>query len=226
MKTIILILGLSISILAQQFTVENIVGEVKILSGTSEEWKSVQVGQQLIGSDLLLTDEKSSIRLKNDKGTFLINDNIAVGLKNIRKVSLNDLVLALALEDIRNVPKKKLNGDSKNTAVYGSEVKETEDLEIKNEHLGYLKLNGAKFLHKNEFTESAIIVAKEVFRNFPSIANSFEDRLYFADLLNGLELHQEAASEYAQIQNLNISNVQKLIIDNKKEELSIKLLNK
>jgi hypothetical protein len=226
MKIIILIIGLSFSNFAQQFTVKNITGDVKILSGASEEWKTVQVGQQLIGSDLLLTDEKSSIRLNNEKGTFLINNNIAVGLKNIRKVSLNDLVLALALEDIRNVPKKKQNGNSKNTAVYGSEENQEKDLKIKNEHLGFLKLNGAKFLHKNGFTESAIIVGKEVFRNFPSIANSFEDRLYFADLLNGLKLYQEAASDYSQIQNLNISDVQKSIIEKKKEELSVKLLNK
>jgi len=225
MKTIItILLFFSITISAQDFIVEKISGTVKLLKGTSEHWEEVKLGQKLTGSDLILTEKKSLIQLNKDNERFLLNSDAAIGLNHIKKISLNDLVLALTLDEIRNVPKIKRNSISKNTAVYGSETKAKDDMVIDENMLGNKKINGAKQLNVSGYTESSIIVAKEVFRNYPNVASNFENRVYFADLLKDLKLYEEAASEFSNMENLNLSKSQKEILKDKNNEVSLILM--
>lgn len=223
-KLILLLLLFSITISAQNFVVEKISGTVKLLRGTSEKWENVKVGQSLTGSDLLLTEENSLIQLSRDNEIFLLKSDAAIGLNHIKKISINDLVLALTLDEIRSVPKIKRNTISKNTAVYGSEKSNMKDLKIDENVLGTKKINGAKQLNESGYTESSIIVAKEVFRNYPNIAADFNDRIYFADLLSNLKLYEEAAADYSDIEELSLTENQKEILKQKKNKLSIKLM--
>jgi hypothetical protein len=190
MKKIIVILILLVSFMsAQEFTVEKISGDVKILKGTSEKWETVKRGEVLSGNDVLLTEANSYIQLNKDNNMFVLKGDVAIGLNHIKQVSINDLLLALALDEIRNVPKIKKNSISKNTAVYGSKSKVEKEISIDKNLLGAKKLNGAKLLNESGYSESSVIVAKEVFRNYPKISMRFEDRLYFADILNELKLY-------------------------------------
>jgi hypothetical protein len=227
MKKIILFLfSLTLCVNAQEFKVEKISGTVKLLKGTSEVWENIKVGQILSSEDLILTESNSLIQLSKEGERFLLKEDAAIGLNHVKEVSINDLVLALALDEIRNVPKTKRNGLSKNTAVYGSEVISSKNISISDEELGQKKLNGAKLLNESGFTESSIIAAKEVFRNYPSIAKNFNNRIYFADLLNELSLHQEAVSEYGRIENLNLTEQQLATVKKKNEEVSLKIMEK
>lgn len=224
MKSIIILFFiLSLNITAQEFTVDKITGTVKVLRETSENWDQVTVGQKLNASDLLMTDKKSTVKLKRAEEIFVLTSNVALGLNHIKKVSVNDLILALTLDEIRNVPKNNKNHLSKNTAIYGSEEKSR--INISEDEIGFRKLNGAKLLNENGYTESSIIAAKEVFRNYPKTALIFSDRLYFADLLAKLELYQEALSEYEKIENLTLMQKEKEILDNRKNEMKTKLID-
>jgi hypothetical protein len=90
--------------------------------------------------------------------------------------------------------------------------------------LGKKKINGAKQLKENGYLESSIIVAKEVFRNYPLIAKNINDRLYFADLLAELQLYEEALEDYQTIYDLDISAEEKENLSAIIESLSLKLI--
>ena len=167
-------------------------------------------------NDLVLAEEKSSLTLLKNGQKFVLKANAAIGINHIRKVSINDLILALALDEIRNVPKIKRNNLSKNTAVYGTELSESLNKSYDNNDLGEKKINGAKILNESGYKESSLIAAKEVFRNYPDISKEFKNRIYFADVLIDLELYQEALSEFERISKLKITKDEKLLLKTKK----------
>lgn len=226
MKKVGLILIITfLSINAQEFTIEKILGNAKFLRGISENWERLEIGQKLSNDDLILTESNSLVQLVKVDERFLLKEDAAIGLNYIKKISINDLILALTLDEIRNIPKIKKNSLAQNTAVYGSDVKEKTKLQITENILGEKKINGAKQLNENGYVESSIILAKEVFRNYPNTAENFEDRMYFADLLNDLELYQEALSEYQRIEKLSLITEQKNRLTKKYEEISLKLMD-
>lgn len=225
MKTaIIIFLTLVLNIKAQEYTVKKISGDVKALKGSSEKWETLKINDKLSKDDLVLTEKRSSLQLIKNNQIFVIKDDIAIGLNHIKKISKNDLILALTLDEIRNVPKLKRNGLSKNTAVYGSEININENEVIKSYDLGFKRINGAKLLNESGYKESSIIVAREVFRNYPKTSKNFENRIYFADLLKDLDLYQEALGEYSRIEKLDLKEEQKNILEKRNEEISLKLL--
>lgn len=210
-KIVFILLVLTINILAQEYTVEKVSGNVQALIGTSENWIKVVAGQKLNGTDLISTDEKSFVQLAGKENRFILQSNSALGLNSIKKMSLNDLLLALAMEEIRNVPKTKSNQFTRNTAVYGSEVSVSKPAPVTVSDIGLKKINGAKQLAQNGFTESAILVAKETFRKYPETKTQISDRIYFADLMIKLNLMNEAETE------LNLVSEQTLSGQDKKE---------
>lgn len=216
----------TLTTLAQEFKVVRKFGEVKVLKSTSEKWENVKKGEILESTDLLLTNDNSLVEIIIGKEKLLVKSDAAIGLNHIKKVSINDLILALTLDEIRNVPKIKSKSNSKSTAVYGSNSAVEKSEILKEDELGRKKLNGAKILSESGYIESSIIVAKEVFRKHKIIANNFDDRMYFAGLLNKLELYQEAASEYSRIDKFDLEISEKQILNKKKIEVSKKLMEK
>jgi len=223
-KIIIVLLFLTTTAFPQKFKVESIVGEAKVLHGSSENWEQITVGEILEASDLIITEKGSQIKLKNRNQIFSITEELAIGLSNVKPITIDELILALALEEIRNVPKKNKNGISQNTAVYGSEVKNISNLTFKNNELGYLKIKGAKYLTKTGFKESGIIAAMEVFRNYPVIAKNYEHRIYFADQLYELNLLQEAIDEISKIKKLDLNEAQKIAVENRIKDIEKRLV--
>lgn len=225
MKTIIILIFVAlITTMGQEFTVEKISGTVKVLKDSSEEWQQVKITDKLSIKDLVLTENKSFVQLSNNDQKFLLKGNAAIGLVHIKQVSKNDLVLALALDEIRNVPKIKRNSLAKNTAVYGTDNSAKPTSKMGGDLFGTKKINGAKLLCEAGYMESSVIAAKEVFRNYPSIASNFNYRIYFVNVLDQLELYQEALSEITRIQKLDLTDEQKYKVKKQNEEISIKLI--
>lgn len=194
-KIIFILLVLSISMNCQSFTVEKINGDVKVLIGYSEEWIKVKEGQILKGSDLIATGDKSYVILNNNGSRFILQSNSALGINNIKKISINELLLALAMEEIRNLPKNKENDTRRNTAVYGEKVGSSSTIKNSLSDLGIKKLNGAKHLVKNGYKESGILLAKETFRKYPDTKSKIEDRLFFVDVMIDIGILNEALTE-------------------------------
>ncbi|MCW8849492.1 MAG: hypothetical protein OQJ81_05875 [Melioribacteraceae bacterium] len=222
MKTIIIILITFLTSFAQEYTVEKFTGTVKVLKGSAEKWENIKLNDKLSENDLVLAEDKSSLTLLKNDQKFVLKSNAAIGINHIRKVSINDLILALTLEEIRNVPKIKRNNLSKNTAVYGTEIAES-NISVKDNDLGEKKINGAKILNESGYRESSLIAAREVFRNYPDISTDFNSRIYFANVLIELGLYQEALSEFQRINKLKLTNEEKAILYSKNEEISNKI---
>lgn len=225
-KILLIILFTTLPLSAQTFVVEKVSGDVLALIGTSEVWTKVKVGQTLKGSDLISTGEKSFIQLNSNGNRFILQSNAALGINNIKKISLNELLLALAMEEIRNVPSIKENNSRRNTAVYGEKVSTFHSSNNIVSELGFKKLNGAKQLAKNGFKESAILLAKETYRKYPETRSKIDDRLYFVDLMIELQLNNEAAAELNELKSIKLNNGELNQIESRLQLINDRMIKK
>ena len=225
-RYIMLIIMILYSItVGQQFKVDKTKGKVLVQRGTEEEFTQLKNGDILNGDDLIITDKNSFIQLDKDGNKFILDENSALGLNHLKKISINDLLLALAMEDIRNVPKNKNNGIAKNTAVYGEETTVENPIAVAQNSLGERKINGAKQLAQSGYQKSAIIVAKETYRKYPSPSKNVEDRIYFANLLSSLDLNNEALEEFSTVSKMNLTDDQRKKVNEEIEKIKLILIS-
>ncbi len=140
-------------------------------------------------------------------------------------MNMDELLLALAVEEILDAPAKNKNGQSESTAVYGSDENGIKNELAKSSEFGFKRLNGAKQLSENGLKESAVVVAKEVYRKYPETKTNASYRIYFADILFEKGLYEEAMNEYTDLKKLDLTQNQKETIDRKLAAISKKLLN-
>jgi hypothetical protein len=218
MKTIIIILMTSTIVLAQTYKAVNVKGEVKFQSGTEENWEKVEEGMVLNDNAVIATGSNSSVQLVKDNFNFRLNEKSAVSMNSVKKMTLDELLLALAMEDLINTPKKNRNGNSESTAVYGED--ESEDFPaLDSGPFGYKRLNGAKQLAESGLTESAVVFAKETYRKYPDTKSDPYYRIYFANILYNKSLYEEALAEYKEIEGLELNDYQKGEVDATIEEV-------
>ena len=175
-------------------------------------------------NSIISTDKNSYIKIKGDDIIFTLKESSAISVSNIKKMSLDDLILALAMEDVINTPRKKENVKSDNTGVYGNKVDGETLKTLKSNDFGLKRLNGAKQLAENGMKESAIVAAKEVYRKYPDTKIDAGNRIYFANLLNDRGLYEEAYDEFSEIKSLHLNAEQKSYIENKLDEIGKKLI--
>lgn len=220
MKTIIVFLSLLNFISAQTYEVEKIKGEVKYISSEQNNWQKVKTISSVSDNSIVSADINSVANIKGDGLSFTLKDGAAINVSSLKKMSIDQLIMALALDKVMSAPRKKENNKSESTSVYGDKLGAANEI-IQTNDFGIKRINGAKQLAENGFVESAIVSAKEIFRKYPEVAKDAANRIYFADLLYNKKLYDEALEEYNAIKMLNISEAQKKEIDNK-----ISLINK
>lgn len=227
MKLLIISLLLSITVLAQDYKIISSSGKVKAQLNGSEEWVDVSKNIVITANSILFADNNAWIKLKGPNGDFLLRGPAAISAGHIKTMSLDDLLLALAMNEIMNAPRDKKNKNrSGNTAVYGTKEGDEINLPLSNKEFGLIRLSGARQLSENGYTESAIVSAKETYRKYPSTQNNIEYRLYFAKQFEVKRLYEEAYNEYSEIKKLKLNEDQSKIVENKLESLGRKLLNK
>ncbi|SRR5690606_7254399 len=224
MKTLIILLisGISFLLNAQTYKVVKITGSVKSQKDTEEKWNDVKQGDLLNSDYVIVTDDKSSIVLSNEKNKFTLKEASAVNISRLKKLSIDELLLALAMENIISTPKPKKEGKSKSTAVYGTKVGGRNNLHIISDNFGVKKLNGAVQLAENGFKESAIVAAKETFRKYPETNTLIPYRIYFADILNDLGLYEEAYGEFSEIKKLELTPDEKSKVEERLNQIGKK----
>lgn len=220
MKTIIVFLSLLNFISAQTYEVEKIKGEVKYISSEQNNWQKVKTISSVSDNSIVSADNNSIAKIKGDDLIFTLKDGAAINVSSIKLMSVDQLIMALALDKVMSAPRKKENNKSESTSVYGDKLGAANEI-IQTNNFGIKRINGAKQLAENGFVESAIVSAKEIFRKYPEVAKDASNRIYFADLLYNKKLYDEALEEYNAIKMLSISEIQEKEIDNK-----ISLINK
>jgi len=223
MKKIILVsLIITAGFFAQTFKVEKVSGRVSVQKGTSEEWITVKKGVTLEANDFIQTGDKSSVQLRIGKDKFILKSASAIMPGSIRKISQNDLLLALTAEEIKSLPNEKKDTKTKSTAVYGSKLDKSNP-SFSASDIGIKRLNGARQLAENGFMESSVIVAKETFRKYPETKLFVKERIYFAGVLEKLSLYEEALKEYNRIISLDMTAKEKSLVNKRIDELNKKL---
>lgn len=216
-----LTLSITLNSFAQQkYKVEKVSGNVKVQVGASEDWFEVKPGMILNSNSVLLTDNKSFITISNNDLRFTLKPSAAVNVSNIKKMTIDELLLALAMEEILNVPIQKNDSKARNTASYGSEINRKNESSVKVDNFGLLRLNGAKQLAENGFKESAIAFAMETYRKYPDTRTIKDYRLYFANILYELKLYRESLTEYNQIKQLDLTESEKKEVNLRLETLA------
>lgn len=211
---------------AQIFEIERLTGNAKYISGTDNQWKDLKQGMEITPNAIISTEVNSTVKLKGDDVLFTLKESSAIAVSNIRKMNVDELLLALAMENIINAPRKRNGDKSNNTAVYGTKITDPESIIEPSIEFGTKRLNGAKQLAENGMKEAAIITAMEVYRKYPDTKSDASNRIYFADLLFEKKLYEEAYDQYKEIESLSLNNVQQQHVSHKIEEISKKLLNR
>ncbi|OGU67635.1 MAG: hypothetical protein A2W30_01020 [Ignavibacteria bacterium RBG_16_36_9] len=225
MKIFIIALLLIPSIIAQEFKAADVEGDVKYRSGTSEEWVEVKEGAALRSDDFVITGAKSSVQIKGSGNIINLEEFTAVSISSIKTMSTDDLLLALAMEDMINAPKPNGKNNSSNTAVYGNKEGQSKNPELKADDFGIKRLNGAVQLAKSGFKESSVVFAKETYRKYPDSKQIPSYRIYFADILYEKGLYEEALGDYLDIAKLDLSKEEKSKVESQTQSINKILLN-
>ena len=224
-KTFLVLLLLVPSLIAQDFKTTNVKGNVKYRSGTSEVWLEVREGTVLRSDDFVITGSKSSVQIKGSGNIINLAEYSAVSIASIKTMSTDELLLALAMEDMINAPKPNGKNNSSNTAVYGNKEGQNKNPEMKADDFGIKRLNGAMQLAKNGFKESSVVFAKETYRKYPDSKQIPSYRIFFADILYEKGLYEEALGEYLDIAKLELNKEEKSKVEAQTQSINKILLN-
>jgi hypothetical protein len=223
MKKLILLVLFTGSLFAQGFKVKEVSGEVKYQNGNNENWTVLQEGSKVNDDAIIITSDNSFVGLEGKDVSFKLNESSAVSVSSIKKMNIDDLLLALAMEDMMNAP-KEIEKNSDNTAVYGTEQVQENSLLIKSDNFGIKRLNGAVQLAKSDLKESAVVAARETYRKYPETKSISSYRIYFSDILYEKGLYEEALDEYLDIQKLQLTENDRTVVNEKVESIQMKLL--
>ncbi|MCX8105461.1 MAG: hypothetical protein N3D80_06270 [Ignavibacterium album] len=221
-KVIAILILLSSIVLPQKFKVEKISGTVRALTTDSENWIELKTGNEIPPNAIVSVEKNSLVKISGREVSVTLTENSAITLSNLKKMSMEDLVLAIAMENILNAPRNNGKNKSQSTAVYGKNEFEKNPV-VSNQEFGIKRLNGAKQLAENGLKESAVIAAKEVYRKYPSTKSMSDYRIFFAEILYEKKLYEEALDEYNDIQTLSLSESQKEKVNQRIEEIKRKL---
>lgn len=225
MKTFLILLLAVPSIVAQDFIVTDAKGDVKYRTGTSENWIELEDGKVLHSNDFVITGLKSSVQIKGSESIINLEEFTAVSISSIKTMSTDDLLLALAMEDMINAPKSNGKNNSSSTAVYGNKEGQSKNPELKTDDFGIKRLNGAMQLAKNGFKESSVVFAKETYRKYPDTKQIPSYRIFFADILYEKGLYEEALGEYLDIAKLELNKEDKFKVESQTQNINKILLN-
>jgi hypothetical protein len=223
-KIIILLIFAVIPLMAQTFKVEPIKGTIKILTSNDKTWRILKADETVPANTIVSTEVNSAAKIKGQELIFTLGEYSALTISSIKKMSLNDLIMSLALDEVLNAPKQK-NTKSDNTSVYGDKISPETLSAIQSNSFGTRRLNGAKQLAENGFAESAVITANDVFRKYPDTKNNPSDRIYFADILFQKGLYDEALKQYDEIRKLKLTKEQQIYVEDKIDSINKFLLN-
>ena len=223
-KVFLFVVTISSLVFCQSFEVDKVTGTVKALD-SNDNWTEVKEGTTLSSNSILVADKKSSVKISGEGMNFTLKESSAIPVSSIKKMTVDELLLALAMEDILNAPRKKGNDNGKSTAVYGSKEGGNESDITRPDDFGIKRINGAVQLAENGFKESAVVTAKETFRKYPSTKEMANYRIYFASLLYDFGLYDEAYDEFTSIKELKLSDKEKSNVEEKLSQLNKKLGN-
>jgi len=204
----LLVVATASTALGGEITVRTLEGDVRVRHGVTEHWSEVAVGDVLRPNDSVRTGKTGSTVLDLDRDgsgtvrTVSLPPEVIVDVSDMRTLTQEELMLKLTMEKVRSSSYKWKTDELRmpNAAVVHGQGSGTEEgLKENDQATGRFQLNGARVLFENGFYSTCILRAMEVFRHYPSLAESFASRLMVAEALVESDLRGEALAEYGAI---------------------------
>lgn len=198
---------------AGDFVIQKATGDVSVRHGVTEQWTKAAVGDVLKPDDTMKTGKRGSAVLVGQvpDGTtaasrrITLPQEVIVDLSDIRDLSQEELMLKLTMEKVR-ASSYQWKSDAlriPNAAVvHGANGADAGTLQENDPGIGLLQWNGAKVLYSNGYYSTCVLKSMEIFRLYPSVGTTFENRMLVADALEKAALRGEALSEYGALSQM------------------------
>jgi len=210
--SVILVASLTGTAWAGGITVQHVQGEVSVRHGVTEEWMPVTPGSALKPDDSMRTGTKGAAVLivaapdaSAPPKRVTLPPEVIVDLADVRELSQEELMLKLTMEKVRASSYQWKDDDLRipNAGVVHGNDRESEPAHTTGRvETGKMQLNGTRVLFENGYTSTGILKALEVFRLYPPLAASFENRMMVAEAMERASLRGEALNEYVALMSL------------------------
>ncbi|HLB01264.1 MAG TPA: hypothetical protein VJO14_07750 [Bacteroidota bacterium] len=224
---------------AQGIRIISLRGDVSVRHGASEDWVKAAPGDALRPEDSIRLDNDASATISLNVGPvseregaaeggtedgrkILLPPMVIVDVADLRNMTRADLLMKLAMEDIRSTPKPPAGGggDMQKTTTTRAGDRDTGPTRGTNPgSVNGLRLNGAKVLHDNGFYGPCVLRSREILRIEPALAKRLDARLLMADALEKMNLGEEAYNAYRSLAGEKLSGKDKALVERKLEEL-------
>ena len=228
MKRIITIFAVmaivSMALQAEDFIVKSLKGKAKVRHGVMETWSAVSVGDTLKPEDTILTEGGSTmVIVKSAAIRYSIPEASMLDVADLRNLSQDELLLRLAMENIKSVPIQQRPNDinvPNTTIVHGDDIsKDAEALKLPRTEVGSLQMHGVEVLYDNSFYASGILKSKALIRLFPEARDEFTFRYQLAKAFEQVNLYDEALTEYVSLSQQSLAKEQKAKLDKTIQQL-------
>lgn len=189
-----------------EFRVEKTSGAVSVREGVDEAWAPVMPGDLLKPEDSMRTGPDGSAVLValvdggGMKENISLPPNVILDLSDIRTLSKDELILKMTMEKVKASPYEWKENDlaiPNATVVHGEKPVSENGGNGADIEMGNLQINGTKVLFDHGFFSTCALKSLSLFSRFPSLRESFDNRLRLAESLERTELRGEALSEYS-----------------------------
>ena len=225
MKAAVLCL-MAAAIVRADVQVISVKGDVQVRRSMSEEWSPVAIGDILKPDDSIRSGRNSKAVIVIDGQKKITLPELAiVDCSDLKKLSQEELLLMLAMEQVRSVPARNADDDfsiTKTTTVHGENKDPLRSRRSVNPELALLQLNGTKVLYDQGYYATCVLRAKEIFRLNPVFLKKVNFRLVVADALEKMKLRGEALSEYNALKGASLTPEQRSLVEEKISQLKKK----
>jgi hypothetical protein len=204
------------TVAATEVVVKGVKGTVEARSGVSEEWIAVKAGQVLTSDNTLRTGKKASVVLVAGGRTFTIPELTVLEVGDLQEMSQEELLLKLAMADIRVVPAQDSSGEvptPKTTIIHGRRMM-GESSDVRNgEEYREMEVKGTKVLYDYHFYPTCALRGRELLVYYPELRARFDFRVMIAAALEKSNLRGEALDEYIRLSAEQLSPSQKSFVE-------------
>lgn len=201
-------------------------GEVYARHGMNEGWTAIVTGDLLRADDSIeLNDESSATILYDGSAKITLPENTIIDLSDLRVLSQGDLLMKLAMENVRAIPDRDVIRElniQKVTSVHGEKKGEPARAFRPDSASGEKRLNGCRVLYRNGYYATCALRAKQVFRLHPHLAEDIDARIMVASSFEKMKLDKEAVEEYGAALQRSRAEEQKSALTKKIESINKK----
>lgn len=194
-------------------------GSAAVRHGVSETWTALAPGDTLRQEDAIRTGTGSSISISLDRETRIaVPENVLLEVSDLRQMTQEELLLKLAMNDIRSIPAPKGNDNMdlpRTTTLHGSNRGEKGGQAASGGTDAGRELNGAKFLYDEGYYATSVLRSKAVFQRDPVLAGDINARFRVAGAFERIGLTLEALNEYREMEKLSLDGNMKKVVQDK-----------